>query len=168
MHPQSLKNELSTHLVFQSKLREAYPDLESDELKDTLEGLTNLPEMLAALLRSYLDDNCAVKALKLRIDDLRERQKRIELRVEKKRALAAEVMAEAEMPKLIEPDFTVSLLAGRKSLVVIDEKVIPEEYWKAQAPKLDRLKLTANLKGGTAVPGVSLSNAIPTISVRTK
>ena len=132
MHPQSLKNELSTHLIFQTKLREAYPDFESDELKDTIEGLTNLPEMLAALLRSYLDDNCSVKALKLRIDDLRERQKRIELRVEKKRALAAEVMAEAEMPKL------------------------------------NRLKLTANLKGGTVVPGVSLSNAMPTISVRTK
>ena len=73
MHPHSLKRELSAHLIHQAKLRDAYPDLESDDLKDTLEGLTNLPEMLAALLRSHLDDSYTVKALKARIEDMRER-----------------------------------------------------------------------------------------------
>jgi len=168
MNLHSLKAELTTHLVFRTKLREAYPDLESEELKDTLEGLTNLPEMLTTILRSHLDDNYSVKALKLRINEMRERLKRLEVRADKKRALVAEVMAEADIPRLSEPDFTVSLLAGRKQLVVVEEPSIPEEYWRPQAPKLDRVRLLENLKAGTSVPGASLSNAAPSIAVRTK
>ena len=168
MNPHSLKAELTSHLLFQAKLRESYPDLESEELKDTLEGLTNLPEMLTALLRSHIDDNYSVKALKLRINDMRERLKRLEVRAEKKRQLVAEVMAEAEIPKLTEPDFTVSLLAGRQQLVVVEEHEIPKRYWKPQAPKLDRIGLLADLKVGASIPGTSLSNAAPSIAVRTK
>ena len=77
-------------------------------------------------------------------------------------------MAEAEISKLAEPDFTVSLTAGHKHVVVDDEPAIPPAYWKPQPPKLDRLQLLAKLKSGEEIPGVSLSNARPAITIRTK
>ena len=52
-------------------------------------------------------------------------------------------MADAEIKRLVEPDFTVSLRASRAPLVVVDEELIPEGFWKPQPPKLDRQGLAA-------------------------
>ncbi len=54
------------------------------------------------------------------------------------------------------------------TLVLTDEAAIPEGYWKAQAPKLDRQGLISALSAGRDVPGALLGNAPMTISVRTK
>ena len=39
---------------------------------------------------------------------------------------------------------------------VIDEKLIPKEYWLSQAPKLNAKQLTDDLKAGKEVPGAEL------------
>ncbi len=52
--------------------------------------------------------------------------------------------------------------------MVTDEEAIPEGYWKAQAPKLDRQGLIAALSAGRNIPGAILGNPPMTISVRTK
>jgi hypothetical protein len=77
-------------------------------------------------------------------------------------------MADAEIKKLVEPDFTVSVRALRPPLVVVDEDQVPEAFWKPQTPKLDRQGLAAVLSAGQEVPGAVLGNAAMTISVRTK
>ena len=66
------------------------------------------------------------------------------------------------------PDFTVSLRPSRAPLAVVDEDLVPEAFWKPQAPKLDRQGLIAALSAGRDVPGAILGNAPMTISVRTK
>ncbi len=39
---------------------------------------------------------------------------------------------------------------------IIDEKLIPKEYWLSQAPKLNAKQLTDDLKAGKEVPGAEL------------
>ncbi len=107
-------------------------------------------------------------ALRSRIGDMQARLSRIEERARKKRDLVCSVMERADVRKLTEPDLTVSLRPSRAPLVVTDEEAIPEGYWKAQAPKLDRQGLIATLSAGRDVPGALLGNAPMTISVRTK
>jgi hypothetical protein len=51
---------------------------------------------------------------------------------------------------------------------VVDQDIIPEDYWKPQDPRLDRQGLISALSSGREVPGASLGNAAMTISVRTK
>ena len=70
MNHHSLKHELSSHLMCRERLREAFPDVDDECLQDTLEGLTNLPEMLAEVLRSFLADEDFVGALKKRIGEM--------------------------------------------------------------------------------------------------
>jgi hypothetical protein len=124
--------------------------------------------MLAALLRSQLDDLTLVEALKGRIGDMRARLARLEQRVATKREIAASVMERAEIKKITEPDFTASFgVSGPKVSVTCEEK-IPSQYWKAQDPKLDRLGLVVALKAGQTVPGALLTNGSSFISVRTK
>jgi hypothetical protein len=167
MNP-TLQHSLAEHEYLRQRLKAEFPDADEDTLRDTLEGLSSLPEMLACAMRSYLDDIAFTAALGIRINDMQERISRFEQRAEKKRALITAVMERADLKKLAEPDFTVSIRATPSSLTVTDETEIPPGFWKPQAPKLDRQGLTAALRRGQSVPGAVLSNGQTTISVRTR
>ena len=164
----NLIHGLTEHEYLRDRLRAEFPEADEQTLSDTVEGLSTLPEALAAVVRSYLDDLALAAALGTRMGDMQERLGRIEQRAERKRALVTGVMERAGIKKLAEADFTASLRAVPPSLVVLDEAVIPPAYWRPQPPKLDRQGLTAALRAGTAVAGAALGNGQTTISVRTK
>jgi hypothetical protein len=44
--------ELSHHEYLRCQLRREFPEADEETLNDTLEGMTNLPEMLGAVSRS--------------------------------------------------------------------------------------------------------------------
>jgi hypothetical protein len=115
-----------------------------------------------------MDDLALAAALGMRISDMQQRLSRFEVRAEKKWALVTQVMERAQLKKLQEPDFTVSLRAVPPGLVVCNEGDIPQEFWKPQPAKLDRKGLLAALGAGQTVPGANLGNGGTTISVRTK
>ena len=124
--------------------------------------------MIAAVIRSALVDEALHAGLRSRVDDMKERLSRLELRATKKRQLAVEAMTEVGLNKLEQPDFTASARAGSPALVVIAEERIPEAYWLPQPPKLDRQTMLGELKRGADVPGAQLSNPQPVLMVRTK
>lgn len=165
-HP--LHHEVLKHQVIRARLVEAFPDLDEETLVDTLEGATDLKEMLAGIARAYLEDRCMVSALKQRLEAMRDRLGRLENTASRKRDLITEVMEKAELQKLTEPDFTLSMREVPPSVQVVEEAEVPEQYWKPQPAKLDRQALLAALKQGQAVPGALLSNGGRTVSLRTK
>ncbi len=135
---------------------------------DTLEGMTSLTDSLAELLRSSQEDQSFASALRSRMADMQERCARFDARARKKRELVCTVMEEADLKKLVEPDFTVSLRPSRPPLMIIDEATIPGDYWKPQPAKLDRMGLISALSNGRDISGAVLGNPPMTISVRTK
>ena len=160
--------ELTHHQYLRERLVADFPDADEETLSNTLEGLTNLSDMLAEVLRSALDDQAMVGALRGRIGDMQARCGRIEERARKKRELVCSVMERADFKKLTEPDLTVSLRLARAPLVVTDEAEVPEEFWRPQPAKLDRQGLISTLSSGRSIPGALLGNAPMTIAVRTK
>ncbi len=160
--------ELQLHEYLREQLVDTYSDIDEETLHDTLEGMTNLHEKLAAVIRSQQHDSDISKALKERIGVMRDRLKRFEQKVDKKRELVTYVMECADIRKLSEPDFSASLRLVPPSLQVIDEAVVPDEFWSPQPPKLDRQSLLTQLKANQIVPGVSLTNGSQTVSIRTK
>ena len=150
------------------RLLQEFPALDEETLADTLEGITDLHEMIAAVIRSALVDEALHAGLRFRVDDMKERLSRLELRASKKRQLALEAMTEVELSKLEQPDFTASARAGSPALVVIAEETIPELYWLPQPPKLDRQAILGELKRGIEIPGAQMTNSKPVLSVRTK
>jgi hypothetical protein len=149
-------------------LQAGFPVLDDETLADTLEGITDLHEMIAAAIRSALVDEALHAGLRFRLEDMRERLSRLELRASKKRQLVLEAMTEAGLSKLEQPDFTASARAGSPALVVIAENKIPDPYWLPQPPKLDRQTILGELKRGIDIPGAQMSNPRPVLSVRTK
>ena len=99
---------------------------------------------------------------------MKARLERFETCAGRKRELALKAMREAEITKLLEPDFTASLRHGAPTLEVVEENNIPAAYWKPQPPKLDRQGLLTALKGGTAIEGATLAPSQFQLSVRTK
>ena len=152
----------------QQRLNGGVPEADDETIRDTLEGLTNLHEMIAAIIRSALVDEALQTGLRSRLDEMRARLGRIAERGLKKRQLALEAMNEVGLKKLEQPDFTASARSGSPALVVTSEQAIPSDYWVPQPPKLDRQGLTSDLKRGKEVPGACLGNANPVLMVRTK
>ncbi len=167
MQPRMM-TELTHHQYLRERLEAAFPDADEETLMDTLEGMTNLTDSLAELLRSSQEDQSLASALRSRTADMQERCSRFEVRARKKRELVCTVMEEADLKKLMEPDFTVSLRPSRPPLMIIDEAAIPGDYWKPQPAKLDRMGLISALSNGRDIAGAVLGNPPLTISVRTK
>jgi len=165
---QPLLHELTYHRYLRERLEAAFPDADEETLMDTLEGMTSLTDSLAELLRSSQEDQSLASALRSRMSDMQERCARFEERARKKRNLVCTVMEEADLKKLMEPDFTVSLRPSRAPLMIIDEAAIPGDYWRPQPAKLDRLGLISALGAGRDIAGAVLGNPPMTISVRTK
>src|SRR5262245_36636481 len=163
-----LKGELIRYHSAKERLLANWPEIDGETLADTLEGITDLQEMIAAVIRSALVDEAFQAGLRFRIDDMRERLSRLELRATKKRQLALDTMSEVSLSKLEQPDLTASARAGSPALVVIAADRSPEAYWLPQPPKLDRQAILGELKRGTEIPGAQLSNPKPVLSVRTK
>ena len=135
----SLKAEVPKYQLLKQRLIADYPNLDEETQGDTLEEITDLHEMIAVVIRSALVDEALHAGLRFRLDDMRERLSRLEVRATKKRRLALEAMSEVGLSKLEQPDFTASARAGSPALVVIAEERIPDAYWLPQPPKLDRL-----------------------------
>ncbi len=150
------------------RLQTEDPSLDEQTLADTVKGLTNVHEILMAIVRAALADEALASGLKGRIAEMEDRLGRLQDRAAKRRQIAKEVMTELDIKKLEAADFTASLRPGFPSLVVINENEIPSIYWEPRDPKLDRATLSADLKHGSEVAGATLSNPEPVLSVRTR
>jgi hypothetical protein len=160
--------ELSKHKMLRERLLAEIPDLDAETLADTLEGITDLREMLAELIRSALEDEALAEGLSTRLNDMKARLERLETRAGRKRQLALRVMGEADIQKLTEADFTASLKQGAPFLDVVDEAKVPAVYWKPQPSKLDKQGLLSALKAGIAIEGVAIATAQTQLNVRTR
>jgi len=163
-----LHSELSHYLILANTLKERYGELDDETRRDTLEGISDLPEAIAAVIRSSLDDEAFIVGIKGRLDELQARLARLRERYEKKRALVRWAMVEADLEKVMAADLSVSLRKGGTKLEVIDEAHVPRDYFVPQPAKLDRKALTEALKQGEMVNGALLVLADPTISVRVR
>ena len=162
-------HQASTHYrVIRDRVRKLDPTIDEQTLADTVEGLTDLHEIVQAVIRSALADEALARGLKSRIAEMEGRLDRLRDRASKRRQIAKDVMVEIDLNKITAPDFTVSIRPGLPALMVIDEAAVPKTYWEPGPPRLKRQDLAQDLKNGEEVAGATLSNPEPILSVRTK
>jgi hypothetical protein len=150
------------------RLKAEDPQIDEQTLADTTEGLTDLHEILTAVIRAALADEALANGLKGRIAEMEDRLGRLQDRAAKRRQIAKDTMIELDLKKLAAPDFTASIRPGMPALMVIDEAAVPSIYWEPRDPRLNRQGLLADLKHGAEITGVTLANPEPVLSVRTK
>jgi len=144
------------------------PRIDGQTLSDTVEGMSDLPQILTAILRAALEDETLIGALKTRIVEMERRVGRLQDRATKRRQLVKKTMLQVDLKTLIAPDFTASIRPGMPALTVLDEAAVPSIYWEPRDPRLKRQDLLSDLKQGNAIAGVALANTEPVLSVRVK
>jgi Siphovirus Gp157 len=157
-----------TYRTVRDRIRTEDPQIDEQTLADTVEGLTDLHEILMAVIRAALADQALASGLEGRIGEMQARRDRLQDRAAKRRQIAKDVMVELDLKKLSAPDFTASIRPGTPALMVIDEAAVPSIYWEPREPRLNRQDLANDLKQGAEIAGVALSNPEPVLSVRTK
>lgn len=140
-----------------------------DELfTDSIEGQTSFFEIVDRLLHRRSAHLAQADGIERLANDLEARRTRFQQRAEADKALIEQAMMIAELTKLERPGATLSLVNRPPKLVLTDEADVPAQFWKQARPELDKKALTEALKSGQPVPGATLSNAAPSLTVRVK
>jgi Siphovirus Gp157 len=163
----ALTYEIARYKQIRERLLADVDDIDEQTLADTLEGATNINEMLIETIRTIMNDETTCDALDRRIDDMRLRRDRFAKRAERRRQIVRDAMLDCGIPQIKEPDFLARTQRSQPSLVIIDEKVIPPDYWE-QRPHLRKAELKEELKRGTIIAGAVLSNTGMSLTIRTK
>jgi hypothetical protein len=158
--------ELHRHQAVKEALLAEWPDIDEETLADTLEGCTDLQQMLVAVLKAAHEDECRIEVIEKQIGKLKERADRFQARAEKARATVARIMEEAGIKKLSAPELTASLRRLPPKLLITDEAQIPADYMILPPPKPDRSLIKRALDDGYVIPGVTLSNGSVSLTVR--
>ena len=158
----------TTYRAIRDRIRAQDPQIDEQTLADTVEGLTDVHDILAAIIRAALADEAMATGLKCRIGEMQDRLSRLQDRATKRRQIAKDAMIELDLKKITAPDFTASVRPGMPALVVLNEDAVPKTYWEPGEPRLRRQILASDLKGGAEITGATLSNPEPVLSVRTR
>src|SRR5258706_14538893 len=108
MHSELLRTEVTHYLILADQLKAQYGDIDDETLLDTLEGITDLHRLIQEIVRSSLEDETLVAALKGRLDGSQVRLQRFKLRAGKKRGILRWAMGSAGIDRLQAEDFSVS------------------------------------------------------------
>jgi hypothetical protein len=146
-----------------------YPELAEDDVlrADMIEGETDAFEFLRVLERKRQESASLAGAIASNIADMEIRQGRFERREQAMRTLMFKVMNACDIRKAELAEATLSIRNGTPKVIVTDETRLPE--WAIRIKREpDKKQIGELLKSGTPVEGAELSNAEPTLSIRTR
>jgi len=147
----------------------ANPELEEDEVlrADMVEGSTGAHELISELVRRVGAAQVVAVGVDSYIRDLKERRDRMERREEGLRGLILKLMQHAGLSKVELPEATVFQRAGQRRVIITAELEIPDNFVRIKREP-DKLAIRTELQRGGDVPGCVLSNAEPSLTIKTK
>lgn len=127
-------------------------------LEDTLESINDTIELKAdgyARIIRNLEANAV--ALKTEIDRLTNRRRSIENSIDRLKENLKDAMIATGKEKIKTDLFNVTVANNPVAVNVIDETLIPEEYFNVEViRKLDKISLRDAIKGGQEIQGAEL------------
>lgn len=140
-----------------------------ETLLDTLEGATDLQDLIARAAREARHEEAMVEAIASIISDAQERKRRRKAKADSLRAAIAWAMQDAGLSKIDAPDMTISQRMGQPNVVYTDDDPArwPDDLC-ATKRELDKRKIKAALMSGASLPSAHLGNVMPVLTIRSK
>jgi len=154
-----------------ANLYRLYPDLLGDDemLKvDTLEGATNLHELATVIVVAIAKAVALAEGAANEQRDIKTRKARYEMREAFLREMLMKILQAADIKKLELPKATIGQHRGQPQIVgEPDVNALPDEFVRIKREP-DRVAIREALMSGRDVPGLTLSNAPPTLVINPK
>lgn len=153
-----------THLY---EISEAYravlnnDELEAEELFEALNNMEGMFENKALGIARYIKElEAESEVIGKEIERLQVRKRAIEGRVKGLKVYLSQQMLFVDRKKIADELMTVSVQKSPPTVVVLDEKVIPSEFWKVipESRNVDKKSILDRFRETeTAIPGVEIS-----------
>ena len=135
-------------------------------LASPAEATEDVEELLNRVLRAAVEADAMADMASERIKAMTERKARYMARNETLRATAFAAMDVLELRTVELPDLTASIKQNAPRVVITDETLIPTAYLRVSVVP-DKAEIKEALKSGP-VPGATLTNSLPSISIRVR
>jgi hypothetical protein len=151
------------------KLLHDCPEMVDDPLlrADMIEAETDLFEYIRKILRKCFEADAYEKAVDIIAQQYHLQGKDYAHRQDALRRHIFNLMQSAGLQKMELPEATLSIRRGQQWAIVTQEEKIPDEYWRVRREP-DKTKIRAGLLNGTTIPGAILSNAEPSLAIRSQ
>jgi hypothetical protein len=149
---------------------EADGTLDTDEaaLMDALrQEVPEVDDVLVRLLRAMGEADANAETAKARMDALALRRARFQRQHDACRAAVYAIFDALGMTKWKHAEFTASVTPGRPGVVITDEAALPDAFVRVER-KPDKALIKSALDSNLPVPGATISNGLPTLTVRVK
>lgn len=132
-------------------------ELELDELKDTLESMDGeFQDKAVGYAQVMKEFDGQIETIKAEIDRLNAKAKSLKNSKDRMKEALQGAMEMTGNTKFKTDLFNFNIQNNPPSLDIADDADIPQEYWIAQEPKLDKKKLLAAVKLGEEYKGVTM------------
>lgn len=165
MADRKLQLEIEAAQRLKEKLTAAYGD-DSELLRDMVEAETSLHEQIARATLELAAVEGEKDGIEIAIAKLKERLTRHCNKAHGIREAIQAALETAELTSLKTPAATLSMRASPPRVEITDETLIPVLFFKQPPPVLDKKAVADALKAKETVPGCTLSNQPPALSVR--
>lgn len=137
-----------------------HEDLAPEIVADTLEGIDAEFEEKAVAVAAFIQNLIhTADGIEAAAEAMHDRQARLRARADSLKAYLQFQLQVMDKKKIEHELFTIRRQNNALSVVVDDEKLIPETYWyqpPAPPKQLDKKAIAADIKAGKEVPGAHL------------
>lgn len=144
---------------------EKLQDMELDEqtLTDTLEGLSGELEVKATNVAMFIRNlESSAEQIKMAEKQMADRRKALEARADRVKQYLKDNMIRTGISKIDSPFFTLSIRNNPESVEVINQDMIPPEYFNVPPPPpavLDKMAVKKAIQSGVEVEGARLTRS---------
>ncbi|WP_262269565.1 siphovirus Gp157 family protein [Microvirga yunnanensis] len=162
----ALPKEVKTYTNLKQSIKQEFDLDEHDPaLLDTLEGVSDLPELLARAAQSVLLLKAQAKGIDGLIDSLEARKVRYETRADRLRQKILHAMLDTGLKRLPTHELTVLVKSGGQEVDVHTQDLLPEEFLRIKVEP-NKQAIGQALKAGENVPGATLVDKPPVLYLR--
>lgn len=159
----NLYNARQEHRVLVARLKDQFG--EDEDLLDTIEGESPLPDAIAVVLRTAQEADAMAEGLGAYIEKLTLRKELFKIRSQKLRMAALNAALEGDIKNIAAPDFTASVVVGKPKVQIIG--FVPDTFCKIEKTP-DKRAIKDAMSAGLQPTFATWSNPEPHWTIRTK